>query len=385
MSSNKSNEYNLKIIIIGGVGEGKTSYLNRYINNTFSDKYKQTYRSQYEYKLYEKDDKLYNILFFEIPTSEQYSHIIKLFSKNLHGCIIISDYSKHSFSTSDNSIKLKNILDDSDKFFDGEKIPCILVETKCDKFDNPNKEKFQEYVKENGFDGGFLVSAKTGENINESMEYLLNEIIKRMKKVEDGNKNMVKQPQFMVNCLKEPEPGPKPPVYNFSYDKKYIERERKKFNPKHLFIDNEVYFFEKGKNVLEFSVFEEENSVYNNYSCEVNFFALKEKHKIFKSIKDLDELIQILKRLKEKDKIKIKLYIKDVVVQIGVTFFDMIGMGIELIFELVPESGKRSFISKGLIKEIIELSKKKADLEKKLNDLENEPNNQNDKEEIKNN
>ena len=374
MSSNHSEEYNLKIIIIGGVGEGKTSYLNRYINNTFSDKYKQTYRSQYEYKLYEKDDKLYNILFFEIPASEEDSHIIKLFSKNLHGCIIITDYSHHSYITRDNSIKLKNILDNSAKFFDGEKIPCIIVETKCDKLNNPNKEIFQEYAKENGFDHGFLVSSKTGENINESMEFLLNEIIKRIKKLEDGRKNMIKQKLLMADCLKEQSPPPKPPSFNFSYDKKYIQEERKKFNLKHLFVDNEVYFFDKGKNILEFSVFEEENSVYNNYSCEINFLALKEKHKIFKSVKDLDEFIQILKRLKEKHKIKIKLYIKDVVVQISITFFDIIGMDNELIFELVPESGKGSFISKGIIKEIIELNKKKRYLEKIFNELENEPN-----------
>jgi hypothetical protein len=37
-------------------------------------------------------------------------------------------------------------------------------------------------------DGGFLVSSKTGKNINESMEFLLNKIIERL----EGMKNTKK-------------------------------------------------------------------------------------------------------------------------------------------------------------------------------------------------
>ena len=37
-----------------------------------------------------------------------------------------------------------------------------------------------EFTEKNGFDGGFLVSSKTGENVNKSFHFLLKIIIKRM-------------------------------------------------------------------------------------------------------------------------------------------------------------------------------------------------------------
>ena len=37
----------------------------------------------------------------------------------------------------------------------------------------------EEFAKNNGFDGCFRVSAKTGLNINEAMNYLVDNIIKR--------------------------------------------------------------------------------------------------------------------------------------------------------------------------------------------------------------
>ena len=364
MSLKKTIDGNLKIIIIGKKGVGKTSYINRYLNNNFSNDYKSTIVSKCDYKLYEKDNRQFNILLYEIPISN--NHIIKLFSKNLHGCIIIID--DLYYSSKDEAIKMKNILDDSSKFLDGEKIPCILVKTKSEALDKHDKEQLQAYVKENGFDEGFSVSSEKGENINESMEYLFNEIIKRMDKIEKEGKNVFTQERLIVE-YEEKEKPEAPIINNLFKDKNYIERECKKFNPKHLFVDNEVYFLAKRKNFIEFVVYEEEDYEYIKYSYELNLYLFKEKYRYFKSITDSEHFIQILKRLKEKDRIKIKLYIKKVVVQISVAFYDLIGMDKEITFELVNEAEKPSFINKGLIKELIEMNKKKNELQKLLDDL----------------
>ena len=53
---------------------------------------------------------------------------------------------------------------------------------------------FEEFWKNNGYIKGFRVSAKTGENVQESMEYLIKKIIKRMeivteKAFEDENED----------------------------------------------------------------------------------------------------------------------------------------------------------------------------------------------------
>ncbi len=48
--------------------------------------------------------------------------------------------------------------------------------------DNPEDDitSLEEFAKENQFSGCFRTSAKTGLNVNESMEFLIKNIIKRM-------------------------------------------------------------------------------------------------------------------------------------------------------------------------------------------------------------
>ena len=58
-----------------------------------------------------------------------------------------------------------------------------MVENKADLLENGYKENIDElnyFASKNGFCGAFRVSAKTGYNVNESMEYFINNIIERM-------------------------------------------------------------------------------------------------------------------------------------------------------------------------------------------------------------
>ena len=44
-------------------------------------------------------------------------------------------------------------------------------------------EELKKFSEENGFNGCFKTSAKTGKNIKESMEFLIKEIIKRLEEI----------------------------------------------------------------------------------------------------------------------------------------------------------------------------------------------------------
>ena len=58
-----------------------------------------------------------------------------------------------------------------------------MVENKADLLENgyaENIDELKDFASKNGFCGAFRVSAKTGLNVNESMEYLINNIIERM-------------------------------------------------------------------------------------------------------------------------------------------------------------------------------------------------------------
>ena len=62
-------------------------------------------------------------------------------------------------------------------------MPCILVENKADLLDKneiDNTQELEEFSEYNGFDCFFRTSAKTWLNVNKAMEYLINNIIKRL-------------------------------------------------------------------------------------------------------------------------------------------------------------------------------------------------------------
>lgn len=62
-------------------------------------------------------------------------------------------------------------------------MPSVLVENKADLLESGESEdeaSLKEFSETNGFVGCFRTSAKTALNINESMEFLIKSIIKRM-------------------------------------------------------------------------------------------------------------------------------------------------------------------------------------------------------------
>ena len=58
-----------------------------------------------------------------------------------------------------------------------------MVENNAELLENGydyNIDELKDFALKNGFCGAFRVSAKTGYNVNESMEYLINNILERM-------------------------------------------------------------------------------------------------------------------------------------------------------------------------------------------------------------
>ena len=84
----------------------------------------------------------------------------------------------------------KNAIDEVATFLDKGKIPCILLENKFDLLENEKKDdpELIDFASKNKFDGVFRISAKTGLNIDESIKFLILNIIKRIEKLPDEMK-----------------------------------------------------------------------------------------------------------------------------------------------------------------------------------------------------
>ena len=81
----------LKIIVIGTSGTGKTSYVNKWTKNIFSDTYKATIVSEFGFKIFEQDGKLYRIQLWDLAGQDKNAMVTKIFAKDAHGCVVMSD------------------------------------------------------------------------------------------------------------------------------------------------------------------------------------------------------------------------------------------------------------------------------------------------------
>ena len=177
-TNNKTFRSDLKIIVIGTSGTGKTSFVNKWTKNIFSDTYKATIVSEFGFKIFEHEGKLYRIQLWDLAGQDKNAMITKIFAKDAHGCVVMSDAT--NLQTREETIKWKKSVDEVSTFLDGGKLPCLLVENKCDLLESEDTNGLDEFAKENEFIGSFRSSAKAGININESMEFLIKNIIKRM-------------------------------------------------------------------------------------------------------------------------------------------------------------------------------------------------------------
>ena len=88
MSSFRSD---LKIIVIGTSGTGKTSFVNKWTKNIFNETYKATIVSEFGFKIFDYEGKLYRIQLWDLAGQDKNAMVTKIFAKDAHGCVVMSD------------------------------------------------------------------------------------------------------------------------------------------------------------------------------------------------------------------------------------------------------------------------------------------------------
>ena len=184
------NATDIKIIIIGCSGVGKTSFVQRWIKGYFEEVYKPTIVSDFQYKIMEWRGKCYRILLWDIGGQDKTPSMAKIFTRDSHGCIVINDLSKKdNFKENFNeTMKWKKVVYDESAFIDGDKLPFILIQNKVDLIGNDKEyiNNIMNYTKklvDNGeYIGYFMTSVKENINIDEPIKFLIDNIIDRLEK-----------------------------------------------------------------------------------------------------------------------------------------------------------------------------------------------------------
>ena len=185
----------LKLIVIGDSGVGKSSLIQRWIGKELTGGTKATTLSEVSAnKLFKLGDTLFKVQLWDIGGQDKTPAVTKIFTKDSHGCIIVSDITNKD--TLDSTLEWKKAVEDEIRFTDGGNIPFLLVQNKVDLIEDQNeKDKLEietkSFSRSYKFVNYFLTSAKTKGNCEDSIQYFMDHITRRlMNYLDQGNEDV---------------------------------------------------------------------------------------------------------------------------------------------------------------------------------------------------
>ena len=151
-----------KLIVVGNQGTGKSSILNRFVNETFEENYQATIGLDFQSKNITIHDQDVRLIIYDTAGQEKFRSLIPMYTRDANIILLVYDVtSKDSF------IHLSQWLNDLNTIKKDEVIFAV-VGNKIDLEDKRevSKEEGENYAKEQSFLFA-EVSAKTGNGFSE--------------------------------------------------------------------------------------------------------------------------------------------------------------------------------------------------------------------------
>ena len=188
MAESQNAKSEIKIILLGNAGVGKTSIILRYYKNKFETNSVSTIGSTFVIKELQRGNNTYKLNIWDTSGQEKYRSVTKLFVQGAKVIILVySIDNKDSFNVLD--FWYKSILEISEG---EENIVLAIIGNKSDKFEDAviSEEEGKKYA--DGKKAIFkLVSAKDDpKGISSLFDTLLDELIKKNPNLKLGQDNI---------------------------------------------------------------------------------------------------------------------------------------------------------------------------------------------------
>lgn len=179
-----------KVLIIGDPTVGKTSFVQRYVNNLYRRDYKMTIGVDFALKVIKwSDSQNIKMQLWDIAGQERFTSMTRVYYKDAHACIVMFDLTQRL--TFQNTVKWKKDLDAKCTLPDGTSVPCLLLANKCDlKHREVEQAEIEEVCKEHDFIGWTEISVKEGLMIEESMRFLIEEMMAKHSTLDDFSESL---------------------------------------------------------------------------------------------------------------------------------------------------------------------------------------------------
>ncbi|CAD5229408.1 unnamed protein product [Bursaphelenchus okinawaensis] len=101
--------------------------------------------------------------------------MMRVYYRDSHGAVVLCDCTKKD--TVAGAFRWKKDLDYKLRLDNGDPIPAILLANKSDLNNELSTAELHELAIQYGFSGAFKISAKTGDNVEEAMNFLIRQIV----------------------------------------------------------------------------------------------------------------------------------------------------------------------------------------------------------------
>ncbi|MFX1377964.1 MAG: GTP-binding protein [Promethearchaeota archaeon] len=180
------SQYSFKVIIVGPPAVGKTSLLNRFVNNEFDLSYKLTIGVDFLTKNIEYEpSKIAKLQIWDIGAQDRFKFLHRSFYEGAFGALVVFDLSRQqTFMGMKTWVsEMRSILPDN--------IPKIIIGNKCDLIPDVgqviDRNEVEEYIKKEGC-RYIETSAKTGDNVEKAFYELTQNMVQRMVNIISSNK-----------------------------------------------------------------------------------------------------------------------------------------------------------------------------------------------------
>ncbi|XP_018429960.1 PREDICTED: ras-related protein Rab-38-like [Nanorana parkeri] len=178
--SSPRREYLCKVLVVGDLGVGKTSIIQRYVHNIYSHCYRATIGVDFAVKIVRWErDTMVRLQLWDIAGQERFGHMTRLYYRQAAGALVVCDLGRAA--TLHSVHRWKEDLDSKVSLRNGNPIPTILIGNKCDVAPSGGgSQDLEDLSRELGFTDCHMTSAKENVNIDDAMSCLIKQIIRNM-------------------------------------------------------------------------------------------------------------------------------------------------------------------------------------------------------------
>ena len=160
------NSIDLKIVVLGPAGVGKTCVINRYCNNTFLESTLSTIGAGFFPQSITIDNIEVNMMIWDTAGEERFRAVAPNLLRGANGLILIFDITNPE-SFSDLDIYLNMFLETAE-YDQNRPLPVMLLGNKGDMEKVVEDQIIDDWMHKNNINKYFIVSAKTGDGVKEA-------------------------------------------------------------------------------------------------------------------------------------------------------------------------------------------------------------------------